>query len=553
IIPLASRRPETANAALHGLCIIIIGSNELLCLSHSTIASSVVSSKRINTTEQKRERADSKQRERPRLAPLNSRTKHHRRGTRKRGIMGKKNSKNSKRSDKTFKAIKNGTDKEMKAFLKWLEDQISDISPLPANVTSAMTQTAYFCRDSNLFSPVHSSKILDLHDAGQFQLARPWTPEKQQLNGVLTWIDKASGTRNQLMASSNHMFNAYYYSRSSVVSLAHCLFMTAEEYLNTHENSCYSFWGPYISVIIKFDGTTSKMLTISSSIQLKTLVMMFTNGPIGDCEVRSIEKKFSPDELHLRISDWLAQRGILRILSSNDAVVIEILNKKQLPNHIRGKQTSKQQMLQQSKGEQITIAKKKSSTDAPSKLKTRPSGSKKTNSRVNVDYRTNPNDGRLEHSNRLGLIFEEAADIFKERRQHLNDLAIKKSAPKQKSPCKVKKQVDESEVVYHNTSCESKAGKTFFPVLIGHEEYLYKSSKASKLSQVSPLSLDLHGCTRDEALFKLSSSLPDWLDAAMKEHPYTLPVNIVAGGGSQIIADAVQHWIRESRNVTNRF
>jgi hypothetical protein len=32
----------------------------------------------------------------------------------------------------------------MKAFLKWLEDQISDISPLPANVTSAMAQTAYF-------------------------------------------------------------------------------------------------------------------------------------------------------------------------------------------------------------------------------------------------------------------------------------------------------------------------------------------------------------------------------------------------------------------------
>jgi DNA-nicking Smr family endonuclease len=192
------------------------------------------------------------------------------------------------------------------------------------------------------------------------------------------------------------------------------------------------------------------------------------------------------------------------------------------------------------------LRKKKSSTDAPSKLKTRPSGSKKKNSRVNVDCRTNPNDGRLEHSNRLCLIFEE------ERRQHLNDLAIKKSAPKQKSSCKVKKQVDESEVVYHNTSCESKAGKTFFPVLIGHEEYLYKSSKASKLSQVSPLSLDLHGCTRDEALFKLSSSLPDWLDAAVKEHPYTLPVNIIAGGGSQIVADAVQHWIRES-NVANRF
>jgi hypothetical protein len=39
----------------------------------------------------------------------------------------------------------------------------------------------------------------------------------------------------------------------------------------------------------------------------------------------------------------------------------------------------------------------------------------------------------------------------------------------------------------------------------------------------------------------------------MKEHPYTLPVNIITGGGSQIVADAVEHWIRENRNVANRF
>jgi hypothetical protein len=35
----------------------------------------------------------------------------------------------------------------------------------------------------------------------------------------------------------------------------------------------------------------------------------------------------------------------------------------------------------------------------------------------------------------------------------------------------------------------------------------------------------------------------------MKEHPYTL----LTGGGSQIVADAVEHWIRASRNVANRF
>jgi DNA-nicking Smr family endonuclease len=113
--------------------------------------------------------------------------------------------------------------------------------------------------------------------------------------------------------------------------------------------------------------------------------------------------------------------------------------------------------------------------------------------------------------------------------------------------------VDELEVVYHSCSLEGKAGKKCFPVLIGHEEYLYKSSKASKLSQVPPRSLDLHGCSRDEAIVKLSISLSKWLDAAMNEHPYTLPVNIITGGGCQIISDTVEHWIRENRNVANRF
>jgi DNA-nicking Smr family endonuclease len=65
--------------------------------------------------------------------------------------------------------------------------------------------------------------------------------------------------------------------------------------------------------------------------------------------------------------------------------------------------------------------------------------------------------------------------------------------------------------------------------------------------------LDLHGCSRDEAIVKLSNSLSKWLDAAMKEHPYTLPVNIITGGGCQIISDTVEHWIRENRNVANRF
>jgi hypothetical protein len=39
----------------------------------------------------------------------------------------------------------------------------------------------------------------------------------------------------------------------------------------------------------------------------------------------------------------------------------------------------------------------------------------------------------------------------------------------------------------------------------------------------------------------------------MKELPGTVEVNIIAGGGNQIVAEAVEHWIREKRNVGKRF
>ena len=170
-----------------------------------------------------------------------------------------------------------------------------------------------------------------------------------------------------------------------------------------------------------------------------------------------------------------------------------------------------------------------------------------------VDYSTNVNNDRVEHSKRLSAIFEEASDIFKEHRQRLNELSIQKCTPKSKSSFKPATNLRKSEVAFDSSSLGSKAGKSFFPVLVGHEEYLYKTSKASKHATMKPHSLDLHGCTREQALLRLTSSLPSWLDEAMKEHPYTLAVNIISGGGCQIVADAVEHWIRENRNVANRF
>jgi DNA-nicking Smr family endonuclease len=38
---------------------------------------------------------------------------------------------------------------------------------------------------------------------------------------------------------------------------------------------------------------------------------------------------------------------------------------------------------------------------------------------------------------------------------------------------------------------------------------------------------------------------------AMKDFPYTCRVDIVTGGGNQILAETVEHWIQEKRHIAN--
>ncbi|KAL7527177.1 hypothetical protein ACHAXR_001838 [Thalassiosira sp. AJA248-18] len=38
----------------------------------------------------------------------------------------------------------------------------------------------------------------------------------------------------------------------------------------------------------------------------------------------------------------------------------------------------------------------------------------------------------------------------------------------------------------------------------------------------------------------------------MKEETFKVPANIVCGGGSQILAEAVEQWIRKTQRVANR-
>jgi DNA-nicking Smr family endonuclease len=186
------------------------------------------------------------------------------------------------------------------------------------------------------------------------------------------------------------------------------------------------------------------------------------------------------------------------------------------------------------------------------KSKSAPRNSKKQNNYSEPSYKSEDSD-RVKHSKLLSLVFEEASLLFQERRQRLNNLATKKCRPKQKSS-KVKAYTPES--INHNCSfpdVEVKAGTSGFHVLVGHEEFLYKSSKSSKHVQVTPQTIDLHGCTRDEAISKLNRSLTGWMNDAMKEYPWTLAVNIIVGGGAQLVSEAVEHWIREQRHVAKRF
>lgn len=63
--------------------------------------------------------------------------------------------------------------------------------------------------------------------------------------------------------------------------------------------------------------------------------------------------------------------------------------------------------------------------------------------------------------------------------------------------------------------------------------------------------IDLHECTQEDALNKLNDLLPVWMSDAMKDFPYTCRVDIVTGGGNQILAETVEHWIQETRHVAN--
>ena len=166
---------------------------------------------------------------------------------------------------------------------------------------------------------------------------------------------------------------------------------------------------------------------------------------------------------------------------------------------------------------------------------------------------------RQSHSRAMTRVFEELNPLLKQIRTRLNDLTIHKPAPKaRKSKSKKKKQPPLTSIMnLPTTDClGGKAGKISYPVLVGEVISLYKTAKPNNKSAKSgryPIVLDLHGLSKDEALKKLDECLPVWVETAMSgESPWVLPVDIICGGGSQILSEAVKDWIRSNRQVANR-
>ena len=161
---------------------------------------------------------------------------------------------------------------------------------------------------------------------------------------------------------------------------------------------------------------------------------------------------------------------------------------------------------------------------------------------------------KQEHSRSMNPVLEELSPKLKAIRSRLHGLNIKKTAPKEK--CHSIKATSAYQVmptslfIDENDVKKTRKTTTTYPILVGEAANLYKTSK---LSPQRLSTIDLHGLSKKEALENLNKSLPSWVNAAMRgNNPWVLGVDIICGGGSQILSDTVKEWIRVNPQVANR-
>jgi len=162
---------------------------------------------------------------------------------------------------------------------------------------------------------------------------------------------------------------------------------------------------------------------------------------------------------------------------------------------------------------------------------------------------------KVEHSKLLGKVYEEAEPQLKEIRQRLNAMNLERTKPKQKKIQTKAKPVELVDNPLDDGQEGGKAGRTQFIIQVGEVSNLYKTTKPSsggRGRRQDDTLIDLHGLTAEEAVYRLDKHLPSWIETAMKGiYPFVIPVKIVCGGGSQILAEVVENWIKQNDNVAN--
>ena len=226
-------------------------------------------------------------------------------------------------------------------------------------------------------------------------------------------------------------------------------------------------------------------------------------------------------------------------LGINDNDVIEVTIIQSTPTEMSTNEQSKQQSP---KGKN---KKKKKKHKKSKKKRAQPLVIQKTETEL-----------RGEHSKLLGKVYEEAESQFKEIRQRLNAMNLERTKPKPKKKSKVEQTaVEVVDNPLGDGQLGGKAGKTQFIIQVGEVSNLYKTTKPSSAGRgrrQEDIMIDLHGLTAEETVNRLDKSLPDWIEIAMKgTHPFVIPVKIVCGGGSQILAEVVENWIKQNDHVAN--
>jgi hypothetical protein len=285
------------------------------------------------------------------------------------------------------------------------------------------------------------------------------------------------------------------------------------------------------------DGIDSEQ-TISVSATLKTLF----NDYADECGVSLRSLRFSFNGSMLFLST--AGNKTAKDLGIEDGGVIEVSN---VNSTAKENQSPEVMATSANKGGKKKEKKRSSVLKATQTKKGRQSS---------VVF--NPETDKERHSKMLTKVLDEMELQLTAIRQNINEsmLLCQKSKTRRLSS---RKSLNVSSSAVCNpsmTGLGGKAGKTSFSVNVGRVENLYKTSKRDRLTNASRASciakIDLHGCSQMEALERLNEWEGTTMDTAMKgEYPFVIPAVIVCGGGTQILSEVVENWIKEKRNVAN--